>query len=215
MGGYVQGGLSLDVVSLLYELSRKEREKHIRKPEVFWVTDLVRCPLKRDYELRFPELVESNVFTPTFILGELIHKGLEALLKEVMPEEVEVEVEKEQEVMLPNGSKVFLRGRADVIVKVGGEYLGIEIKTSRSDVRIPQEHHVDQSRIYNWLFNLKASILLYVTPDRVTQYVVDGRATLEEVVERILSSKYPRYEWECRYCAYSVLCPYKVVLRQT
>lgn len=200
----------LDIINLLYLVSKEEKEKHPRKPDTYWVTDLVRCVLKREYELKYPELVEKEIFTPVFILGTLVHRGLQDLLKNVMREEVTTEVEVSQEVTLPDGRKVVVKGRADVIVKIGDEAIGVEIKTARSDYDLPKPQHLDQARIYNWLFNLSQTILIYVTPERVTQYVVSDKASEEEIINRITSEKAPRYDWECRYCSYSVMCPYKV-----
>ncbi|MEM2284380.1 MAG: CRISPR-associated protein Cas4 [Zestosphaera sp.] len=203
----------LDLISLLYTVSKEEKEKHPRKPDTYWVTDLVRCVLKREYELKYPELVEKEVFTPVFILGTLVHRGLQELLKNIIGEGVLTEVEGSREVILPDGKKVVVEGRADIIVKIGDELIGVEIKTARSDYDLPKPQHVDQARIYNWLFNLRQTILVYVTPERITQYLVSDKVNEEEVVDRITSKKIPRYEWECKFCSYSVMCPYKVPSR--
>jgi CRISPR-associated exonuclease Cas4 len=112
----------------------------------------------------------------------------------------------------PRGSgKAVVKGRADAIVTArDGARYGVEIKTSRSDLSLPMEHHLDQVRIYNLLFNLERSYLLYVTPERIAQYEVSERASVEEVARRILEAKSPRYPWECRYCPFAVLCPSKL-----
>lgn len=204
---------SIDLISMLYRVNKEERERHPRRTETYWVTDLVRCLLKRDFELKYPELVENEVFMPIYILGTLIHKGLQELLKSTMPNNVVTEVEGRREVRLSDGRIVTVEGRADVLIKIGEELVGVEIKTSRSDLELPKQHHVDQARIYNWLFNLNHTILVYVTPERVTQFFIGDRATDEEVLERLTSNRFPKYEWECRYCNYSVLCPHKVSIR--
>ena len=202
----------LDIVRMIYEANKEERERHRREEGIYWVSDLVRCPLKRRYEMEYPELSAKEVFTPHFILGNLAHLGLETFLKERLGDAVSTEVEGSREVVLPDGSKVIVRGRADAIIDLGGSNkVGVEIKTARSDIGIPQQHHRDQARIYNWLFNLRATILFYITPERVTQYLVEDVATDEEVVDRILSDVAPRYSWECNYCPYTVLCPRKRV----
>ncbi len=207
----MQGIDYINLVQLIYQLKLKEMQEHRREKNVYWVTDLVRCPLKRYYEITYPELITSQVFTPPFIQGDLIHKGLERLLKEAFPEgKVSVEVEGGKEVVLPDGKKVTVEGRADAIISSDDEKIGVEIKSLRSDVGIPLDHHVDQVRAYNWLFNLSYSILIYVTPERITQYMVSDKFSEGEVIERILSNKAPRYPWECTYCPYSVLCPNKV-----
>jgi len=201
----------LDLVKIIYELNKAERERHVRGEGVYWVTDLVRCTLRRDYELKYPELALKELFTPAFVLGDLVHRGLQHLLKERFGNSVSTEVEVQREVSLPSGGKVVVRGRADAVLSTNGERVGIEIKTARADIGLPKEHHVDQVRIYNWLLDLNYSILLYITPDRVAQYMVIDKASEEEVISRVTDTTYPRYPWECSYCLYSVLCPYKRV----
>ncbi len=200
-----------DLVSLIYSYAKAEREKHKREKGVAWVTDLVRCPLKRLYEELYPELSLQEMFKPSLVTGTLVHLGLEGILKKMAQEfEVEVETEWSKDVMLGDGSTATVKGRLDVLLSRGHERIAVEIKSSRSDRGIPQRHHVDQARAYNWLADLSGTLLLYVTPRRIAQFYVEDRMDSTEVVERITSRRAPRYGWECAYCAYSVLCPSKV-----
>jgi len=204
------GPKSFDIVSMLYRAKREALEERRRDADVYWITDLVRCPLKREYEIAYPEIALSSIFSPSAIMGDLIHMGLEELVRK-NPEIgiVLTEVEGSKRITLPSGREVEVRGRCDIILEVGGERVGVEIKSARSDTRIPLEHHIDQVRLYNWLFDLERSYLVYITHERVTQYLIDQRATDDEVASRITSRTYPRYIWECRYCIYAVMCPYK------
>ena len=202
--------MSIDLVDLVYRFRKEEKEQHQRIEGVYWVTDLTRCPLKRTYEFKYPELTAKDVFSPVFIMGDLAHRGVESLIKEFFLDAASVEVEGSREVSLPNGRKVIVRGRADAIIDLGdNSKVGVEVKTARADLGIPQQHHIDQVRVYNWLFSLSYSILFYVTPDRVTQFEVRDSVDEEEIIERITSTTYPRYPWECSYCPFSVLCPHK------
>jgi CRISPR-associated exonuclease Cas4 len=79
----------------------------------------------------------------------------------------------------------------------------------RGDMPTPLEHHLDQVKIYNYIFGLEKTILVYVSPDRVTQHEVSGKASQEEMVRRLVEPAAPRYPWECKYCPFSVLCPNK------
>jgi len=213
----------LDLVAELYNHLRAERAKHQRGPGVVWVTDLVLCSLKSRYSEVYPELEAPQVFEPTLVLGTIVHKGLQGFLRRVLGEEkgygVEVEPEASAEVDLsqfqPGAGKVVVKGRIDALILLGGERVGVEVKSMRGDAQLPLEHHVDQVRLYNLLFDLPATILLYVTPERITQYEVGERADWREVAQRVLEPKAPRYPWECRYCPFAVLCPKKRVAQAT
>ncbi|MDT7887559.1 MAG: hypothetical protein RQ885_01115 [Desulfurococcales archaeon] len=199
-----------DIVSILYRIKREAIEERKREDNVYWITDLVRCPLKREYEIIYPEISLSSIFSPSAIMGDLIHAGLEEMIKNRSGLGVVLtEVEGSKKIVLPDGREVEVRGRCDIILEMEGERIGVEIKSAKSDAKIPLEHHIDQVRLYNWLFNLRKSYLVYITRERITQYPIEQRATEDEVVTRITSRSYPRYLWECRYCNYSVMCPYK------
>lgn len=159
--------------------------------------------------MRYPEISSYEIMSPPSILGELVHRGLQAILREIYGADVKTEVEGEKTVALPQGGVARVRGRSDAIIERGGRRVGIEIKSSRTDYGIPLEHHVDQARIYNWLFDLEETYLVYVTHERVAQYRIRDRASEQEVVIRLTSTTYPRYSWECSYCVFSIICPYK------
>ncbi|MEM1623055.1 MAG: CRISPR-associated protein Cas4 [Sulfolobales archaeon] len=204
---------TIDIVSLIYSYARAEREKHKREKGVIWVTDLIRCPLKLVFEERYPELALRDVFKPGLIMGNLLHRGLESLLKDLIQAQgliVETEVEVSRDVVLNDGTLVYVKGRLDAVISRDIGKVTIEVKTSRSGRNIPQKHHVDQVRAYNWLTDSIGTVLIYITPSRITQFFVEDRMDTSEVVSRITSKKAPRYSWECTYCAYSVLCPNKV-----
>lgn len=203
----------LDIVKELYGLFREERARHQRERGVVWVTDLVSCSLKPVFSLEYEELALSEFFSPPLVLGTLVHRGLEALLSQVLAAKqyrVEVEPERSLEVSVDD-AKYTLKGRADLVVTTPeGARIGVEIKTLRGDAALPLEHHVDQARIYNLLFDLEKSYLVYISPERLAQYEVGDRMGLDEVASRIREPRAPRYTWECRYCPFSVICPSKV-----
>lgn len=204
---------TIDIVLLMYSYARVEREKHKREKGVIWVTDLVRCPLKLVFEERYPELALQEIFKPSLMIGNLLHRGLESLLKDLVQAQgftVETEVEVSKDVVLDDGTSIYVKGRLDAVLSRDLEKVAIEVKTSRSDRNIPQKHHVDQVRAYNWLTDSIGTVLLYITPSRITQFFIEDRMDTAEVVSRITSKKAPRYSWECGYCTYSVMCPNKI-----
>ncbi len=204
--------MSLRISELLYhwriEESRKRMEQ--RLDNEFYVTELIMCPLKYRYAKTYKEIALASAFSPTTLMGELVHLGLETLLKKLLGEDVvKTEVEFDREVVV-DGVSYIVKGRVDAIV----DDTVIEIKTSRSDVHIPYQHHVLQLRIYLWLTGLNKGLLLYITPDRVVEFEVNTAASDGEVSDLVRSmlvgEPAPRYAWECSYCPFASLCPRKV-----
>jgi len=184
----------------------EELEKHLpREPNVYYVTDLVRCSQKREFELMHPALAYVRVLSGRTFLGEVVHKGLEKILKEIFGDGIrteEEELEKERVVDV-NGTKYVVRGRIDAILGVD---TGIEIKETVSESKLPFQHHIEQAMIYNWLYSLRHTILLYITPDGIFEFEVYDRMTEAEIVKRIKEKRSPRYPWECKYCEYAPIC---------
>ncbi|MCG2909640.1 MAG: Dna2/Cas4 domain-containing protein, partial [Stygiolobus sp.] len=100
---------------------------------------------------------------------------------------------------------------ADAIIQQNNERIVVEIKSAKGDKGLPLEHHKAQLQLYLWLFNVRKGILIYVTPDRVTEYIIDQPADEVGVIrlteETLRASKAPRYQWECKYCVFKVICP--------
>ncbi|MEM0173989.1 MAG: CRISPR-associated protein Cas4 [Sulfolobaceae archaeon] len=201
------------IVELLYKKKLEEYYSHERKENVFYVTDLTRCPLKVKFEQEYRELALSEIFTPAGILGDLVHRGIQSSLN-IEGYEAEVEVEKEKGLEI-EGKSYIIKGRADIVLKskTNNETLIIEIKTARRDDGLPQKHHILQLRLYLWLFEVNKGILLYVTPDRITEYIIEGAldtaSVMRLVEENIRLAPAPRYIWECSYCIFAKLCPNK------
>lgn len=193
----------------LYKLKLEDIKKHERKENEYYVTDLVRCPLKRVYEEKYAELILRQAFDPTLILGDIVHMGLEAFLSKLFSKgyakgKVNIEIENSKRV-----KDYIIKGRIDALLDMGEGRIGIEIKYSRRDLGIPHNHHVLQVKIYNWLFDLDKSILIYITPERIAEYEVVDRVNEEELISLIEYKEAPRWNWECQYCAFAILCPKK------
>jgi len=189
-----------------WQLSRRR----MRNEGVIFVTDLVRCPLKREYELKFPEIANSSLLNPSNLIGDLVHEGLERVIDiGNYKKETEVEVSKD---FFIEGKKVTIHGRIDLLFKSEKEILVVEIKTSKRDIGIPKENHVLQLKIYMNLLNTSRGILVYFTNDRIAEFIIEGQISDEEM-EGLISDHLrlyptPKYNWECRYCYFSAFCPY-------
>jgi CRISPR-associated exonuclease Cas4 len=195
------------ITPVLYEKYVKEelhRLEELKNPKIIYVTDLVGCSHKYYLRRLYPELTVK--FEPSAILGNLVHAGIEALLKE-KGFEVEVEVSAEVEV---NGDKYSVKGRVDALKKDEG--LVVEVKTARYAQDIPREHHLNQLKIYLEMLNLENGLIIYITPDKIHEFQIKrDRINLESLVKTLVEdTAHPRYEWECNYCMFKKLCPYAV-----
>jgi len=208
----------LTVSTLLFRWKYAESKKHERRPGVVWITDLVSCPLKRKLSEMYPELSEADPFNPVTLEGDIVHIGLEKLLKDIYGDRFQAEVEGEKKV-----SGVTVRGRIDGLID---KVYGIEIKSVKGDYRTPHTHHVMQALLEMWLFDLleveivyvsRDSVLSYIVSDRVNRpewsenYILKDRLTDNDVAKMIADNTAPRYpEFECRYCSFAFCCPAKV-----
>lgn len=210
------------IISLLYKLRLEDWKEHYKKDihdlenNIFHVTDLVRCPLKRIYERKYPELTLQNLLYPKFILGDLVHLGLQYLLRE-NSERVETEVEVERRIRIPEmitslterreSTEAVIKGRIDVLINNEVIY---EIKFSNNDLSIPKPHHKLQVMLYKWLIDSSEAFLIYITPERITEFEVSEVLTDDEVANLVKECmncmKVPRYEWECKYCIFRGIC---------
>lgn len=193
------------VTRVLYEKIIGEqinRLSELQDPRIVYVTDLVSCTHKFHLKKAYPWL--SLAFEPAAILGTIAHLGIGQLLRE---RGVEVEVEVAREVIL-DGTSYLVKGRLDAVDKSSG--IVIEVKTARSAVNAPLQHHVKQLNIYLNMLNYERGVLVYITPSRIVEFVVTREpVSLESEVRDLVEDKYhPRYEWECKYCQFSKLCPY-------
>ncbi|WP_244403890.1 CRISPR-associated protein Cas4 [Pyrolobus fumarii] len=194
----------LAVVYRAKERDFAEKLEEATREDIVYVTDLTSCSQKRVFRLSMPLL--SFRFEPAMLLGELVHRGLEAILEEE-GWATEMEVVKRFEI---DGEVYELRGRVDAaLVTEDGVEEVVEIKTARS-VEKPLEHHVLQLQVYMTLLGAKRGTLVYVTPDRVVEYAVGPREVdVEQLVrETVHNLARPRFDWECRYCPYRRYCPY-------
>jgi len=200
------------ITEFLLKKKLEEQLSHVKEENTIYVTDLVKCPRKVKYESEYKELAISQVYAPSAILGDILHLGLENLLKENFTAEAEVETQREIQV---EGRVYKIKGKADAIIKNSSdESIIIEIKTSRSDKGLPLIHHKMQLQIYLWLFNTKKGILIYITPDRIAEYEINeplDEATIVRLAEDTITLRNsPRFNWECKYCIFSVICPAKL-----
>ena len=113
--------------------------------------------------------------------------------------------------MFIDDREYVVKGRVDAWNPVSREV--VEIKTARSSHGVPHEHHILQLQIYMEILGVDKGLLVYITPDRLLEYtVLKASVDIEGFVRELVGdSVHPRWDWECRYCVYSKLCPYRRV----
>ncbi|WP_440059065.1 CRISPR-associated protein Cas4 [Thermogladius sp. 4427co] len=191
---------------LLYRYFMEEQLSRINElssPSIVYVTDLVSCHHKFHMRKQYPELTIS--FEPSAIMGNLIHLGLESIVRNhgFIPE---YQVEKHIEI---GGAIYILKGRVDAYNPDTREVL--EIKSVKTFQGEPYRHHLDQLNIYLNMLNASRGILLYISHDRIVEFEVKSvHVDLEEELKKLVYDEtHPKYTWECRYCPFRKLCPYR------
>jgi CRISPR-associated exonuclease Cas4 len=197
---------SQKITSIIYKEYMKElmeRFEEAKNPKVIFVTDLVACTHKFHLRHIFPELTIK--FEPSAIMGDLVHSGLESLLKNY-GFEVEYPIETKYKV---NDEEYILKGRIDAYHPE--EKIVVEIKTSRTAQNLPREHHVYQLQIYLNILDARQGILIYITPDRILEYNIDReKIDVKSLIKMLIEDKvHPKWSWECKYCYFQKICPYK------
>lgn len=190
----------MQIVARLFESKIAEKiEKYRNRDEnVIWVSELVQCKQKAELSKQFYIL---DIIEPRFVLGDLVHVGMQEFLGIYYNAETEVEFEKDLE-------NYTISGRVDAII---GDTV-IEIKYC-SDLyeNQPYEHHVQQLKLYLWLTEKEKGKLIYISPKRIVEFDVEGKPSDDEVLMLIDTWKSPRYEWECSYCPFAKICSKAIV----
>ena len=194
------------ITKILYDYKLEEfvkRLEELQNPSIYYVSDLIYCSWKRYFRLRFPYL--TFTFEPIAVMGELVHRGLQNLLVE-KGFQPEYEVSKK---LWVNNEEVVVKGRIDAYKP--GEL--VEIKTSRGSTdSLPYPHHLLQVKLYMELTSVDKATLIYVSSDKIIEYEVKRD---EPVLEKLLNETMnlavaPRWDWECRSCVFSKLCPRRI-----
>ncbi len=184
-----------------------EKYKHEHLPDKVHVHDLVRCKHKSELEVLFPE--GSYKLSPVLFLGEAVDEFVKNLVtnykEKLFPDLVSTTSEIEKKVNA-NGVEITIIGRPDIIINDSV----IEVKYSRTPEDKPLEHHIAQLKLYMYLTDKRKGILVYFTPHGLREFIFEEEIGEDYVIELINNWKSPRYEWECQYCNYREICPYRI-----
>jgi CRISPR-associated exonuclease Cas4 len=202
--------IAVDIIKWKIEQTLKHGNRR-NQANVYYVTDLEKCAMRRWFETRLPELGIIRALNGRLLFGDIVHVGILTILKKIYGERIVTELDDEEAVsaertIVIDGIKYIISGRIDAILD---KTIGIEIKSNVSppETPLPVPWHVTQARAYNWLFNLQKTRLIYVTPHGIFQYEVETPISEEEIKRIIRSEKSPKYSWECKTCEFSSICP--------
>lgn len=227
-----------------YIILRKkvEEQKNISKEVYIPITALFDCSHKFYLSTRSPLFTlfaQPVIFSPEsnpLLLGKLVHKGLQAYLKEALEF---LRTDNELKYLLgkfnlsdikkvldeywikktftvninkngtPTTVEAVLVGRADVYVE-DTVRLVFEIKSTQNPKNLPKPHHVLQLRTYLNLLNADKGQLVYFTPSNFYYFNIDDPLTDEEVKEYIIRLLEDRniVRSYCKYCMFNRLCKY-------
>jgi len=190
------GSVIADFISEEYNRRLEAKEKYSDRNVIF-VSELVRCHHQTIFARAFTEFFSIS---PSAVLGRFAHIGFQEWLKgRTKNLRVEVELSKVIE-----GFEVV--GRVDAM---DDEYI-YELKTGldhKGDK--PNDVHLMQVKLYMWLADYQKAKIIYVTHGRFCEYEVTGAYTDIDVLRLIKNWESPRFKWECSYCMYSSICPYR------
>ena len=189
----------MKVVGKLIDVDYAEHVKHEleREENTVFVSELVLCKQRSLFNKQFKMLYQPQNAT---IIGRLIHSGLEAFLQVYFNAQVEVEVSREICGYVVKGRVDALTEDEVIEIKSGLDHKGSE----------PLEHHRQQVRLYMWLTGKPRGRIVYVTYGHLSEYEVNDPASDDEVMYMIDNWLSPRYDWECEYCQWRSICPYRV-----
>jgi CRISPR-associated exonuclease Cas4 len=198
------------IIDFFIKKKIEEMEKYkVREKNELHVRELIECPEKLVLRDRYPFLVVPT--NPAFMMGDLIHIGLQEIIKEWGKENsVSVEVEKEiEKKFVVDGEEYIVKGRPDIVLPD----MVIEIKSAKADISIPQIHHELQLKVY-MNFLKKKGRLIYITPERCAEYDYEDGLSDQDIAGMIrdtVTGRRKPYYWECSRCPFSGFCSKKIV----
>jgi CRISPR-associated exonuclease Cas4 len=201
------------IIDKIFEKKISEFQSHTREKDEIYVTDLVQCPLKYHFSKNYRELELQTIFEPQIILGDLVHLGFHEIIRKIFGNETVIMTEVElKNIIEYEGITYTIKGRADNIIKTqDGETFIIEVKSAKSSLGIPHQHHIQQLQIYLWMTGIKKGILVYFTNDKITEYFLETKynnSYIQNMIRQLIEmNPAPKYDWECDYCPFIKICP--------
>ena len=182
-----------------------EKEKYLEDEDdkKIHVHDIIRCKYKYYLKKMFPEVTLPII--PSIFIGESVDDFVKELAKRIGNlESTEANIEIKVTI---DGKEKVLVGRPDLLF----EDCVVEIKYSRDLTDKPLEHHINQLKMYLFMTGKKQGYLVYITPQGLREFTIEEQFDANSFKEFIATWKSPRYDWECEYCEFRFICPYRIM----
>jgi len=163
-------------------------------------------------------LIISEEKAGIFTIGELFHGFLANALKTGQIEVLAVEAP--IQILLPlQPNPLWINGKADALIKVGGEKYVAEFKSIRRLPEQPLRHHVEQLNLYLAALNCQNGFIIYLEKSALKHHVFPVKfesAILNGLLERaqrlhkaLIANEKPEPDaepWECKFCEFKGEC---------
>jgi len=170
----------------------KEELDDINK--VIYVKDLCFCKEKAVLRRKYRAIELDVLKKPEVQFGILIHRAIEEIFKSL---DFDTEV---SNVKIVGDYQVA--GRIDAIINSKRGRYGVEIKTANT----VHDAYKMQAKIYNWLFDLDSTILLFINEKKFFGVTISGRYKDDTILKLINNWKSPMWSYECKRCDYLMYC---------
>ncbi len=178
-----------------------QRLNEIVDENVWYVRELCGCSRKHFLRVKYPWLSLKSIFSNEAIFGEIVHKGLENILKNCDSKYIEKKFR-------VNGKNIVLKGKIDALCN----NVIYEFKTTRRILNKPIKSHEKQILIYMELLNIEKGYIIYIntiTGKFMCFEIKKQKLDLESLLKAYIENCVEAEEWECNFCEYSLVCEFK------
>lgn len=168
--------------------------------------ELTTCQRKIEYRDRFSDAAMLDRQRWPLLKGEAV----DDLINNILEEDYITDGSMDFKIPETEGIK-FIRCRPDVLALREPGNIPIEIKTTKSLRYGASKHHAIQANVYAQCWDAPFALLFYFSPDGRKYYRIgrDMDVNIPQLIREMDAS--PRWDWECSYCPFSHLCPFKKV----
>jgi len=191
-----------------YEKPRDDLRSKYPDYEIVFAHELTRCSKANEFDKELPDMAKARRFEPALILGELVHVGVDHITLKYssrvstiynLPELCVPETYYYKEF---HRRKLIVCGTPDLVFNG----CPVDLKYQRAPVSDAKDHHISRVKIYMNLMRANTGYVFYITPRKISTFVITEPYSDEELLNLVDQYIAPRWDWECSWCIYSKLC---------